>query len=108
MEGANLHPVVIDTFAHYYKKIISGATGLISDKDIRPITSDEIEDADVDARYDDSHDHDPSGGHQFLARRPGDLAHLDTHFAKECAHATVRLRADRSLGCRGGLGSRHA
>jgi UTP--glucose-1-phosphate uridylyltransferase len=45
MEHANLHPVVIDTFSHYYKKIISGATGLISDIDIRPVTSDNIEDA---------------------------------------------------------------
>ena len=51
MERANLHPVVIDTFAHYYKKIISGATGLISDKEIRPITSDEIEDADHIQKY---------------------------------------------------------
>ena len=42
IERANLHPVVIDTFSHYYKKIISGATGLISDKDIRPVTSDNI------------------------------------------------------------------
>jgi len=51
MERANLHPVVIDTFAHYYKKIISGATGLISDKDIQPITPDEIEDADRIQKY---------------------------------------------------------
>ena len=45
MERANLHPVVIDTFAHFYKKVVSGVTGLISDKDIRPVTSDHIEDA---------------------------------------------------------------
>ena len=51
MERANLHPVVIDTFSHYYKKIISGATGLISDKDIRPLTSDNIEDADRIQKY---------------------------------------------------------
>lgn len=51
MEGANLHPVVIDTFSHYYKKIISGATGLISDKDIRPVTSNNIEDADGIQKY---------------------------------------------------------
>ena len=35
MERENLHPIVIDTFAHYYKQVISGVTGLISDKDIR-------------------------------------------------------------------------
>jgi UTP--glucose-1-phosphate uridylyltransferase len=51
MERANLHPVVIDTFSHYYKNIISGATGLISDKDIRPVTSDNIEDADRIQKY---------------------------------------------------------
>jgi len=51
MERENLHPVVIDTFAHYYKKIISGATGLISDKDIQPVTSDNIEDADRIQKY---------------------------------------------------------
>ena len=44
MQHENLHPVVIDTFAHYYKKVVSGVTGLISDKDIQPVTSDHIED----------------------------------------------------------------
>ena len=51
MERANLHPVVIDTFSHYYKKIISGATGLISDIDIQPVTSDNIENADRIQKY---------------------------------------------------------
>lgn len=51
MEQENLHPVVIDTFAHYYKKVVSGATGLISDKDIRPVTSDNIEDAGCIQKY---------------------------------------------------------
>ena len=46
MEGANQHPVVIDTFIHYYEQLLSGVTGLISDKDIRPVTPNEIEDAD--------------------------------------------------------------
>lgn len=51
MEHENLHPVVIDTFAHYYKKVVSGVTGLISDKDIQPVTSDHIEDADRIQKY---------------------------------------------------------
>ena len=46
MKRANLHPVVIDTFAHYYEKLLSGVTGLISDKDILPVTLDGLEDAD--------------------------------------------------------------
>ena len=45
MEREKFPPLVIDTFTYYYKKIVSGATGLISDKDIRPVASDELEDA---------------------------------------------------------------
>ncbi len=45
MESAKLHPLVIDTFTYYYKKVISGATGLISNRDIKPVAPDEIEDA---------------------------------------------------------------
>jgi UTP--glucose-1-phosphate uridylyltransferase len=45
MENAGLHPVVIDTFTYYYKKVVSGETGLISDRDIGPVSSDEVEDA---------------------------------------------------------------
>lgn len=51
MKSAELHPVVIDTFAYYYKKVVAGETGLISDKDIRPVSSDEIEDADKIEEY---------------------------------------------------------
>ena len=51
MERENLHPVVIDTFSHYYKQVVSGATGLISDKDIQPVISDNIEDADNIQKY---------------------------------------------------------
>jgi len=45
MESAGLHPFVMDTFAYYYKKIVSGETGRISDRDIRPIASNEVQDA---------------------------------------------------------------
>ena len=51
MESAELHPVIINTFAYYYKKVVAGETGLISDKDIRPVSSDEIEDADQVGKY---------------------------------------------------------
>ena len=54
MERENLHPIVIDTFAHYYKQVISGVTGLISDKDIRPVVSDSIEDADRIQKYEEA------------------------------------------------------
>ncbi len=51
MKNERIHPVVIDTFAYYYKKVLSGETGLISNKDIRPIPSNEIEDADRIKKY---------------------------------------------------------
>ena len=37
MAKAGLKPLVIDTFAHYYRKLVGGATGCIHDVDIRPI-----------------------------------------------------------------------
>jgi UTP--glucose-1-phosphate uridylyltransferase len=37
MAGAGLSKLVIDTFAHYYRKVVSGETGLVFDRDIRPV-----------------------------------------------------------------------
>lgn len=54
MESAKLHPLVINTFTYYYKKVVSGATGLISDRDIKPVAPDEIEDASRIKEYDES------------------------------------------------------
>jgi len=45
MKAEGIQPVVTDTFAHYYKQLISGETGLIYDRDIEPVDSNEIEDA---------------------------------------------------------------
>ena len=54
MESAKLHPLVINTFTYYYKKVVSGATGLISNRDIKPVAPDEIEDASRIKEYDES------------------------------------------------------
>jgi UTP--glucose-1-phosphate uridylyltransferase len=54
MESAKLHPLVINTFTYYYKKVVSGATGLISKRDIKPVAPDEIEDASRIKEYDES------------------------------------------------------
>ena len=54
MESAGLHPVVIDAFKYYYKKVVTGETGLISDRDIKPVRADEIEDADNIKKYADA------------------------------------------------------
>ncbi len=45
MKTAGLQPVVIDTFAWYYEKVLTGDSGLIFNKDIRPVESHEIADA---------------------------------------------------------------
>jgi hypothetical protein len=37
MAKAGLRPLVCDTFAHYYRKLVGGATGLIHDVDILPM-----------------------------------------------------------------------
>lgn len=42
MAQADLKPFVIDTFAHYYRLLVAGETGLIHDADIRPILPQEI------------------------------------------------------------------
>jgi len=54
MERAGIHPVIIDTFAYYYKEVVSGATGFISDNDILPVSSDDIEDANRIQEYTDA------------------------------------------------------
>ncbi len=54
MEEAELPPVVIDTFAHYYEKVITGETGMIRNSDIQAISPDEIEEAENLSPYTDA------------------------------------------------------
>ena len=44
MQKEGLQPLVIETFAHYYNKLLSGETGLVYDREIQPVTAGEIED----------------------------------------------------------------
>jgi UTP--glucose-1-phosphate uridylyltransferase len=44
MEKAGIDPITIDTFSYYYKKTISGETGLICENHINRIDPDELED----------------------------------------------------------------
>ncbi len=46
MEKEGLPGVVIDTFAHYYRQIVAGASGLIPEVVINPLGPDDIPDAD--------------------------------------------------------------
>jgi UTP--glucose-1-phosphate uridylyltransferase len=45
MEKEGLSPVVIDTFSYYYKKVLEGETGILSDKEIRAVQPEELENA---------------------------------------------------------------
>lgn len=57
MESAALHPVIIDTFKHYYKQVVSGETGLIPDTDITPVASEDVKDARHLKEYSDTGRH---------------------------------------------------
>jgi UTP--glucose-1-phosphate uridylyltransferase len=43
MQSEGLPSAVIDIFAYYYNQVIKGETGLVYDRDIRPVEPDEIE-----------------------------------------------------------------
>ena len=47
MEGAGLGPAVIETFSHYYRQVVAGETGLMSERDIMPIPPEAVETADA-------------------------------------------------------------
>ena len=54
MEKEGLHPVVIDTFKFYYNKVVTKETGLISGKEIRPVSAEDVKDASQIEKYADS------------------------------------------------------
>jgi UTP--glucose-1-phosphate uridylyltransferase len=51
MRRAHLPQVVLETFAYYYDQVISGATGMISGDEIRPVDGTEIAEAAALDRY---------------------------------------------------------
>ena len=44
MQKEGLQPLVIETFVHYYNKLLSGETGMVYDREIQPVAVDEIQD----------------------------------------------------------------
>ena len=54
MTQAGLNPHVIDTFSHYYEKLVGGETGLIRDAHIRPVPPEEVPRAADLAGYEDA------------------------------------------------------
>lgn len=55
MEAHALRPLVINTFKHYYAKLLAGDTGMVSEADITPLETDELR------HYDDLTDYAPAG-----------------------------------------------
>ena len=51
MQTAGLQPLVIDTFSHYYNKLVSGESGLVYNRDIRPVKPEELANFDHLERY---------------------------------------------------------
>jgi UTP--glucose-1-phosphate uridylyltransferase len=54
MKDEGLPSAVIDTFAHYYRQVVNGETGLVYDRDIEPVRPDEIDDFNNLSGYDDA------------------------------------------------------
>jgi UTP--glucose-1-phosphate uridylyltransferase len=54
MQNAMLPPLVIDTFAFYYKQVLTGKTGLVYDREIQPVKLHEIENFENLQKYTDS------------------------------------------------------
>ncbi|MET0840339.1 MAG: UTP--glucose-1-phosphate uridylyltransferase, partial [Marmoricola sp.] len=48
MQAAGVDPVAIDVFAHYYRLIERGETGMIAEDTIDPLDMESIDDVDVD------------------------------------------------------------
>ncbi|MGW8302587.1 MAG: hypothetical protein ACWGNO_10975, partial [Desulfobacterales bacterium] len=44
MQQEGLQPLVIETFAYYYSKLLTGESGLIYDRQIQPVAAAELED----------------------------------------------------------------
>ncbi|KPJ76940.1 MAG: hypothetical protein AMJ54_09725 [Deltaproteobacteria bacterium SG8_13] len=51
IEQDNLPPIIADTFSHYYRKVVSGHTGRIFERDIRPVEPDQLPTADSLSEY---------------------------------------------------------
>jgi UTP--glucose-1-phosphate uridylyltransferase len=43
LEKERLPPTIIDTFCHYYRKVVRGETGLVYNKNIKPVSFNDIE-----------------------------------------------------------------
>ncbi len=54
MEKEDLPPLVIETFSHYYRQLVSGEAGLLSDADIQPLSPEDLADTNDLRAYSDA------------------------------------------------------
>jgi UTP--glucose-1-phosphate uridylyltransferase len=54
MQNAGLQPLVINTFSYYYDKVVTGESGRVYNRDIRPVESDELANFDHLGTYADA------------------------------------------------------
>ena len=92
MADAGQSRLVIDTFAHYYRKVISGETGLIYDRDIQPVTPREI------AAFGELEDY-RSNGDRAMARTVRIVLNggLGTSMGLTGPKSLIKIKADRSF-----------
>ncbi len=54
MEKEGLSSTVVDTFTFYYRKVVNGETGLVSERDIEPLRTDDVADASKLKRFEEA------------------------------------------------------
>ena len=84
--------MVIDTFADYYTQVVSGETGLIPEKDIVPVSNDEIESYETLAPY-------TASGKQRLKQAVKIVLNggLGTSMGLTCAKSLLRVKNQKSF-----------
>jgi len=90
MSDGGVHPRAVEVFAHYYRQLESGATGVIAEDDVDPVTHlDRLDDLDVDG----------SQAAQALAATAVIKLNggLGTSMGMDRAKSLVKVRGDRSF-----------
>ena len=77
MSEAGIDPVAIETFAHYYRLLEHGETGMIAEDSIEPLDSESLDDVEVDDETGPvvagtAQEFADTRGHSALLQRPTD------------------------------------
>lgn len=92
MGRENLHPSVINAFSYYYKKVVSGETGLVFDKDIIPVNDEEIAHLNHLQKYADSGRHNLHKSVRIILN-----GGLGTSMGLSCPKSLLKVKANRSF-----------